>query len=130
MSYDVTKEAAYFFKCLFYAEISDDLVALYVRAHDKFGVFLSLDEKIAQCILSKRIDPIALEFVSRRQLPVLRNKLLLLCYLAESDGCYHHLFVNDDYRMPIAFLKMSYEIVKTPWLIVKGIYYGKRYGLF
>lgn len=127
---DLETEARYYFKCLFNSEISDELVFFYLKAHERFGPDLFLDHKIASTIVEQCLDPVAIEFSSKGKYKVIKNKLLLLCYLAELDGQYAEFFVNYRDQTVSAFFKLALEVLKTPYLFIKGKYSIQKYGLF
>jgi hypothetical protein len=87
----LNNESRYFYKCLFKKDAPSGMVALYRTIHIECpSLFTALDCEVSTVarIATERLDAVGIEpwLRNREQRHLLSRKLLLLTYLAETDG--------------------------------------------
>ena len=88
---NLKKEAIFFHSQIFGYPPNEELINHYCNAHFEISVFLHIkpgERKCIDLILSKKLDALGIEFWTRKfsLFSILTSKLLLISYIAESDG--------------------------------------------
>lgn len=122
---NLAKEANYLFNSLFNLPPSPTITKRYIEAEatlwpDKSSSTLFNSSCDMSYILYKRIDPEALEMAIRKKKNILRNKLLLLSYLAEIEPDFSNLYLNHKENTALAFMHLAYGLLRTIVKTVKG----------
>ena len=127
-------EATYLYNCLFHQAASENLLAGYVKAHQKIQALRSIQPKqqvgITQ-IVTRQLDAVGIEFWLRSGEPrhALSCKLLLLIYLAECGGQLSSQLVRGSSTQGYLWWKIALDLGRTGFYTLRGGYQKLRYGL-
>lgn len=121
-------EAMALFYSLFKRQPNEHIVSRYIQAHHK-GLF---DQKIASplnisYIIEKRLDIEAIELASRRKNPALKNRLLLLSYLAEVDMQYQEVYIAKERKRLTSYATLAIKPFQFIYKRIKGSLLLVRY---
>jgi nucleoside-diphosphate-sugar epimerase len=120
----LAKEATYLFSSLFHRHIPYEIIKRYISAHS----FMFRDDssspgnQIVPYLIEKGLDIEAIELALPKKDNVLRNKLLLLCYLAELEPEFCTKFSNKHKNFILGCAHASYATLAMIIKKIKGHY--------
>jgi hypothetical protein len=115
----LAREGRYLHECLFGRPIPEHVLARYVDAHDHLDFARDVD---LERIVTRRLDPEALEYCLRRRSPrnALTQKVRTLSYLLEIERDYYGVFVRDRGTLWSALPAFVIAPVRSIWKLAKG----------
>ena len=125
---DLEKEAMYFHFQIFGFFPNKDFILNYCNAHSEISYFLqfkSSDIEHINFIVKKNLDAPGIEFWTRKfsLLPALTSKLLLISYIAETDGKHRKYYKKN------VFSKVKWRLIifYSSFRIFRGFFQLLRY---
>ena len=126
----LAREAVYLHQRLFGGLPPDEVVARYVQANQRcLPPGSDRSSAIVDAVVSRRLDPEAVELVLRRRHPLLSRKIQILFYLLEVRSGYYAWFVNPSDAFGRAVVELIGSTLRTGWLFVKGAWLVWRHRL-
>jgi uncharacterized protein YbjT (DUF2867 family) len=120
----LAKEADYLFSSLFNKQAPYEIIERYIDAHSFIFKKNSASQKnqILQQIIDNRLDVEAIELALPEQESIIKDKLLLLCYLAELEPEFYPGFSNKNKSFLLGCLHLSYATIAMVLKKIKGHY--------
>jgi hypothetical protein len=126
---NLQQEVIFFHSQIFGYPPSEELIVHYCNAHFEISDFLHIksgERKYIDLIINKKLDALGIEFWTRRfsLFSILTSKLLLISYIAESDGKHSEYYrKNTSYKIKLQFI--CYALLR----IFRGFFQMVRYKI-
>jgi len=122
---ELVREFRYLAKRIFGVEPGPKLAESYVQANTIIfrGVNVDQIQKFMIAALERKYDLEAIESVLRlkRRPNFLTQKVQILFYLMETRPEYFTLFVNKKGSMPVAYILLSIQTLRSLLMLIKGV---------
>ena len=128
----LASQARYFHQAFFKGELDQEVIDRYIAANRHcFPDIDARSKRLADRVVSERLDVEAVEFVLRRTRhnTIVTKKLNILFYLVEVRSRYFSLFVNEEKRRLRALVSLGLSAAAAVYKLAKGKYLLRKHGL-
>ncbi len=122
---ELAREFNYLAKLIFGVEPGPELAESYIKANTIIFCGASVDQiqKFMIAALERKYDLEAIEVALRLKTKsnFLTQKIQILFYLMETRPEYFSLFVNKKGSMPVAYILLSIQTLRSLFMLIKGV---------